>query len=68
MRQTVVADLHRLQISDLVLVTAAKQGDLDTVLSCLEGLQSSKDEEDHQVADNTAYLIPLIKAWRKQLS
>jgi hypothetical protein len=67
MRQTGVADLHRLQVSDLVLVSAAKEGDLDTVLGCLEGLQSSKDEEDRRVADNTAYLIPLIKAWQKQL-
>jgi hypothetical protein len=67
MWQNVVESLQRLQVTDVILVSAAKKGDLDTVLNCVEGLQLSDDEDDRRLAANTAYMVPMIKAWREQL-
>lgn len=97
MRQTIVADLLRLGVTDSVLLATAKGGDLDAVLVRLKELQPADtanttlasditdddivgeaaddvtddvtdlDEPELRLARDTAYMIPLITAWQKQL-
>lgn len=58
MRQTLIADLKSLNITDEQIVRAAAKSDLDQVAALLEAKDSNSE---------TRYVIGTIKRWRQEL-
>lgn len=89
MRQTIVANLGFLGITEPKALEPAQKGDLDQVLAYFQLLQSvgtgedespdsgvvdgtsddtvDLDDSERALADRTAFMIPIISAWQKDL-